>query len=254
MVTSRLADPARPGPRARSDARPCPSTSSKRGSSDLGHRPPPGVEQGQLRVDLAEVEVPLARPRRRRAVAQRRRSGPRGRRCGSSSEHGLPCAFSSSACSEVGGGEELAGHVARRRRLSSRATRNGRSVNLLDVVGEERRLPVDEELLEDHVAHRHRQGAVGTGVRRPATRRRTWRCRRSPGTTTTTFWPRYRASAIQCASGVRVTGTLEPHIIRYAGVPPVAGLRDVGLVAEHLRRGDGKVGVPVVERRASSRR
>ena len=32
-----------------------------------------------------------------------------------------------------------------------------------------------------------------------------------------------------------------------AGVPPVPGLGHVGLVAEHLRRGDRQVGVPVVE-------
>ena len=37
-----------------------------------------------------------------------------------------------------------------------------------------------------------------------------------------------------------------PHD-QVAGVPPVAGLGHVGLVAEYLRRGDGEVGVPVVE-------
>ena len=37
-----------------------------------------------------------------------------------------------------------------------------------------------------------------------------------------------------------------PHD-QVAGVPPVAGLGDVGLVAEDLRRGDRQVGVPVVE-------
>jgi hypothetical protein len=31
----------------------------------------------------------------------------------------------------------------------------------------------------------------------------------------TTLVPRYRTSVIQWASGVRVTGTFEPHIIRY---------------------------------------
>ena len=39
-----------------------------------------------------------------------------------------------------------------------------------------------------------------------------------------------------------------PHQ-QVGGVPPVAGLRHVGLVAEHLRRGDRQVGVPVVERK-----
>ena len=38
-----------------------------------------------------------------------------------------------------------------------------------------------------------------------------------------------------------------PHD-QVAGVPPVAGLRYVGLVAEHLRRRDRQIGVPVVER------
>ena len=37
------------------------------------------------------------------------------------------------------------------------------------------------------------------------------------------------------------------HQIR--GVPPVPGLRHIGLIAEHLRRGHRQVGVPVVERR-----
>ena len=39
-----------------------------------------------------------------------------------------------------------------------------------------------------------------------------------------------------------------PHQ-QVGGVPPVARLRHVGLVAEHLRRGHRQVGVPVVERR-----
>ncbi len=76
---------------------------------------------------------------------------------------------------------------ARRKRSATHApssrsrsvTSNGRSVKRARVVVEARDLAVDVELLQDHVAHRHRQRAVGARPRRAASGRRTWCARRS---------------------------------------------------------------------------
>ena len=53
---------------------------------------------------------------------------------------------------------------------------------------------------------------------------------------------------MKCASGVRVIGQVRPPDDQVGRVPPVTGLRYVGLVAERLGGGDRHVRVPVVER------
>ena len=122
-----------------------------------------------------------------------------------------------------------------------------RQVGVLLVVGlEERRRAVDEELLEDHVSHRHREGAVGAGRRADPLVGELHVLGVVGGDGHDLL-----AAVARLGHPVRVGGAGHrdvgaPHH-QVAGVPPVARLGDVGLVAEHLRRGVGQVGVPVVE-------
>ena len=116
-------------PRGRSAA--APSGVSKRGSRTTTDSSAV-VEQGQHRVDVAEVEVPLADAGLAEAVAQGavRDDGLAGARV---DEHGLERGvLLVGVLGEVGGGEELAGGVRAARwpsrRASSRRTRWGRSV------------------------------------------------------------------------------------------------------------------------------
>ena len=117
----------------------------------------------------------------------------------------------------------------------------------LVVVGEERDLPVDEVLLEDDVAHRHRQGSVGAGSRgHPLVG--------ELDVLGVVGSDRdHLLAAVACLghpvgigrAGHRDVGAPHDQVPR---VPPVAGLGNVGLVPEHLRGRVGQVGVPVVER------
>ncbi len=172
------------------------------------------VEQRQLRVDVTEVEVPPADAGLAVAVAERAVRARPARRSRASIRTVLNAAFSSAAwLGEVGGGQELAGDVFAVGRLLQPHQVGQVGVGL-HVLGEVRRLPVDEELLEHDVAHRHRQGGVGArlggqplvgelhvvGVVRGDRDR-----------------PSGRGSAPRSSSarpGVRVTGRLEPHMIR----------------------------------------
>ncbi len=147
---------------------------------------------------------------------------------------------------EIGRGEEFAWNV---RAVPLAQGHEERQVGVLaDVVGEERHLPVDEELSQDHMAHGHRQRRVGAGLgRQPLVGElRVVRVVRRHDDDL--------LAPVACLGHpVRVRGPGDrnvrtPHD-QVGGVPPVTRLRHVGLVAEHLRRGDRQVGVPVVERR-----
>ena len=121
-----------------------------------------GVSRGSTspRSRFHRPDAGVAEPVAERAVGHDRLAGA------GVEEHGLEVrVLLVGVLGQVGGGEELAGPVGRRRRRAGLVQRDQeRQVGvLLRVVGEVRRLPVDEELLEDHVAHRHRQRAVGAG-------------------------------------------------------------------------------------------
>ena len=102
------------------------------------------------------------------------------------------------------------------------------------------------EFLEDHVAHGHGQSTVGTGVHAEPFIGKLRVVRIIGGN-------RDNLLAVVAGLGheVRIGSTRQrqvraPHD-EVLGVEPVAGLGDVGLVAENLRRGDGEVCVPIVE-------
>lgn len=210
-----------------------------------------GAVQGQARDRVAEFEVPLRLLVLAPAVTEGavRDDGLAGRVV---DQHGLPLRVLG-VLSEVGGGDELSGNQA----LAGLGERNQeRQVGVLpDVVGEEGGLLLDEEFLEDDVAHREGQSAVRTGVR------------------VHPFVGEFRvvgeirgdrddllAAVAGLGHPVGVGGAGDgdvgaPHH-QVGGVPPVTGLGDVRLVAEDLRGGDREVGVPVVEgqhRRADER-
>ena len=114
------------------------------------------------------------------------------------------------------------------------------------VLDEERHPPVDEELLQDHVPHGHRQRRVGAGLGgQPLVG--------ELGVVGVVRADRDDLGAAVAHLGhpVRVRRPGDRHVgaphHQIGGVPPVAGLRHVGLVAEDLRAGHRQVGVPVVE-------
>ncbi len=117
---------------------------------------------------------------------------------------------------------------------------------LLVVVGEERHVLVDEELLEHHVAHRHRERSVraGGGGDPLVGELHVLRVVGGDGDDLLAAVARLRHPVRVRRARHRDVGA--PHD-QVAGVPPVPRLGHVGLVAEHLRRGVGQVGVPVVE-------
>ena len=143
-----------------------PSGLSKRGSSTSTDSPSPRPVHGQRRVDAARLEVPVAQALVAEAVADRAVGDPHLAR-GGVDDRRLP--HRRSRCHPRGG-------RCRRRRGTCRDARRrprrlgpleadqvGQVGEALVVVGEERDLLVDEVLLEDDVAHRHRQRAVGAG-------------------------------------------------------------------------------------------
>ena len=147
---------------------------------------------------------------------------------------------------EIGCGEVLSGH---QRAAAFLELDQERQVGVAAHIVDEERNPVaDEAFRQDHVAHRHRQRAVGAG--------RT----RHPFVGELGVVGVVGADADHLGAAVAHLG--HPVCVGRAGdrdvgaphhqvrrVPPVAGLRHVGLVAEHLRRGHRQVGIPVVERR-----
>ena len=116
----------------------------------------------------------------------------------------------------------------------------------LDVVREVRDLAVLEEFGEDYVAHRHGQGAVGArGGGQPVVGEL-----RVVGVVGGDDGDLLALIAgLGHEMGVRGPGDgqVRSPDDQVGGVPPVAGLGHVGLVAEHLGGGDRHVGVPVVE-------
>ena len=117
----------------------------------------------QLWDDPVEVEVPAAHPglgvsEPERTVGHDQIAGP------AVDEGGLPLlAFGRPAARrEIGGGEELRRQVAAgwRFREGDQERHVGEPAQ---VVGEERNLVVHKELTQDHMAHRHRERAVGAG-------------------------------------------------------------------------------------------
>ncbi len=201
-----------------------------------------GAVQREGRIDALEVEVPLAHAglveaEAERAVGHVRPAG------GRVDEQGLE-RRALGLVAEVGRRDELVRHPGAV--LLLQVTQEGQVAVLLHVVDEARHLPLDEELLQDDVAHGHRQRAVGAGMRsHPLVGE----------LGVVGVVRRHGDDLLAAVAGlgheVRVRRARDgdvgaPHD-QVGGVPPVGGLGHVGLVAEDLRRGDGQVGVPVVE-------
>ena len=149
------------------------------------------------------------------------------------------------AALQVRGGQEPVRHVAVP--AFPQRHQEGKVGVGLHVIGEVGHLPVPEELTQDHVAHRHRQRGVGT------------RRARQPVVGELGVIGEVRADHHDLLAPVpglghemRVRGAgdrqVRPPDNQVGRVPPVTGLGHVSLVAEHLRRGDRHVRVPVVER------
>ncbi|CAB4965650.1 unannotated protein [freshwater metagenome] len=206
----------------------------------------PGVGrtvEGQSGVDALEVEVPLAlagvvEPKSEGTVRHMRAP------CRGIDEHRLE-GRALRVVAEVGRRDELVGHPCPVLFLEAHEEREVGV--LLDVLDEPWHLPIDEELGEDDVAHGHGERTVGAGMRRHP------------------FIGELRVVGVVGRDGddllaavaglgheVGIRRSGDGHVgaphDEVRGVPPVGRLGHVGLVAEHLRRGDGQVGVPVVER------
>jgi hypothetical protein len=133
---------------------------------------------------------------------------------------------------QVGGGEELAGHEPADALVERHQERQVGVA--LHVVDEERNPPLDEELAQDDVTHRHRERAVGARLgRQPGVG--------ELGVVGVVGGDDDDLLALvagfghpMCVRGARHRDVGSPHQ-QVGGVPPVAGLRDVGLVPEHLR-------------------
>ena len=117
--------------------------------------------QRQQRIEVAEPQVPAALALL--AVAESRRS-VRDRRLARDGveDHRLPVGMLA-LVAEIGGHQEATGHT---RAVTLVERDQQRQIGeALAVVLEARDAPVDPELLEHHVAHGHRQRAVGARLR-----------------------------------------------------------------------------------------
>src|SRR5450756_2544702 len=201
-----------------------------------------GRQERERRVDVAEIQVPVAFSRRRPAVAHR----PVG--------HGrLPCRGVEDdrlplrrlhLPPEVVGRQETVRCVAAFVLAQRDQERHVRV--RLGVACEERHLAVDVELLEDDVAHGEREGSVHARRHRQPVVGELHVLGVIGGHDHDLL-----AGVARLHHEVRVRRARDGHVAapdhEVGRVPPVRGLGHVGLVAEHLGRGRRQVGVPVVE-------
>ena len=146
---------------------------------------------------------------------------------------------------EVCGGEELPGPEQTVCRFFE-TDQVGQIGVLLDVVAEVRGLPIDEELLEDDVPHRHRERGVGAGLgRQPFVREL-----HIVGVVRSDCDDLLAAVAgLGHPVSIRGPGHREvgaPHD-EVTGIPPVPRFGHISLVTEDLRGSNGQIGIPVVE-------
>ena len=205
---------------------------------------PAGPRDGQSRYQVAEIQVPLAHTvvavtESQRALRHRDGVGRPVQQ--HRFERGVLHVLA-----EIGGGEVLAGH---QHAVAFLELDQERQIGVLPhVVDEERNPVVHEAFRQDDVTHRHRQRPVGARrARHPLVGE--FRVVGVVGADADHF----RSAVTDLGHPVRVGRAGDRNIgaphHQIRGVPPVPGLRHVGLVAEHLRRGHRQVGVPVVERR-----
>ena len=120
-----------------------------------------GAEQGQRGLEPVELQVPLAHSFLAPAEADRA-VGYGGRARLLVEDDPLPLGVPS-GLAEVGCAKEAVGHEAAV--LLAQRDEERQVGVLARIAFEVRHLPVDVELLQDHVAHRHRKGAVRAGRR-----------------------------------------------------------------------------------------
>ena len=204
-------------------------------------------QKGECRLGVLELEVPLSHPllapaEPDRSVRDYWLASPL------VDEHGLPLGVLARVA-EVRRAQE----AVRDPRVSSLAQRHEeRQVGVLARVAiEVRDSPVDVELLQDHVTHRHREGAVGA------------RRRGEPVVGELRVAGEVRrhdhdllAPIASLGHEVRVgrprLRDVRAPEDRVARVPPVGRLGHVGLITPDLRRGGRQVRVPVVEGEANA--
>ena len=203
-----------------------------------------GTQHCQRGRHVAEIEIPLADSVV--AVAESQRPVRHGHSvAGSVEQHRLESRVLD-VMTEIGCGEVLSGNQAIAALLQLH--QEGKVGVAAHIVDEERNTLLHEGFRQNDVAHRHRQCPVGA--------RRT----RHPLVGELGVVGVVGADADHLGAAVAHLG--HPVRVGRAGdrdvgaphhqirrVPPVPGLRHVGLVSEHLRRSHRQVGVPVVERR-----
>ena len=209
------------------------------------------IAQRQRRHDTLQVEIPLAHAGVGVAEADRavRHHRPA---AGRVEQHRLPGGLGIAAWvvprgpAQVSFGEELARNQPAVLGVLDQGDQERQVGVGAHVLDEERHPPVDEELLQDHVPHGHRQRRVGAGLGgQPLVG--------ELGVVGVVGADRDHLGAAVAHLGhpVRVRRPGDRHVRaphhQIGGVPPVTGLRHVGLVAEDLRAGYRQVGVPVVE-------